>query len=52
MVGHGWCGGRVVGGFGMISSWVTERALAVGGAETVGAGVAAADDDDVLAFAR
>ncbi len=26
MVGHGWCGGRVVGGFGMISSWVTERA--------------------------
>ena len=38
------------GGRGMISSWVTDkRALAVRRADAVGAGVAAADDDDVLA---
>ena len=34
----------------MISNWWTDaHALAVGGAEAVGAGVAAADDHDVLA---
>ena len=39
------------GGRGMISNWWTDRgALAVRGAEAVGAGVAAADDDDVLAL--
>jgi hypothetical protein len=33
-----------------MSSWVTrDRALAEGGADTVGAGIAAADDDDMLA---
>ena len=42
--------GRSSPGCGMISSWVIERgALAGGGAEAVGAGVAAADDHDVLA---
>ena len=41
------------GGSGYWSSWVTAgRALPVGDAEAVGAGVAAADDDHVLAGAR
>ena len=41
------------GGLGSSSSWCTDfGALAMRGAEAVGAGVAAADDDDVLAFAE
>ena len=52
-VGQGVESARESGGRGMISSWTTDcGALAVGGAEAVGAGVAAADDDDVLAGRR
>ena len=48
--GHGLSASRSLGGSAMISSWCTERrALAVGRAEAVGPGVAAADDDDALA---
>ena len=51
--GHGLSAARVSGGIGISSSWCTDaRALAMRGAEAVGAGVAAADDDDVLALAR
>ena len=48
--GHGFSGMRMRGGFGMSSSCVTLAApLTVRGADAVGAGVAAADDDDALA---
>ena len=48
-VGHGVLSARVSGGRGMISSCTTfDRALPVGGAQAVRAGVAAADDHDVL----
>ena len=51
--GHGLSAARVSGGRGSSSNWWTDaRALAVHGAEAVGAGVAAADDDDVLALGR
>ena len=50
-VGHGLSSGRMSGGRAMISSWRTERRpLAVGGAQAVGAGVPAPDDDHVLAL--
>ena len=46
--GHGLSAARRSGGRGRISSWATLlRAVADGGADAVGAGVAAADDHDV-----
>ena len=49
--GHGLSAGAGVGGPGQQLELVDRRrALAVDGAEAVGAGVAAADDDDVLAL--
>ena len=49
--GHGVEAARVSGGLGMISNLVDAlRALAMAGAQAVGAGVAAADDENALAF--
>ena len=51
--GHGFSAARSRGGSGSSSNCATERGtLAVHGAEAIGAGIAAADDDHVLAGRR